>query len=476
MLWLAIAAAMAVAVGDGSLDDAYITYRYASNLAAGEGLMYTPGERAFGITEPGHGMLLGGLHAVTGIPIPWLGTAVTGLALVAIALLLATGTRPAWGAIAGATLVVSSTLIWGCPGFAGTLTVALCLGAAALAERWPLVAGASAGVAVWTRPDAGVAVVAIGTLLWWRHRTTPWRFGIGSAAVVVTGLAAATLYYGAALPTTLAAKRAMAEALPGTWGGGWMLLQGFADAWRAHLGALALPVAALGVVGGWRLWRSGDLVSRTLILDAAGLAVAYPLLGVGFYPWYVIPVTAALLYGAGTGAWWVARATASRITEERARTAAGIATALLLAAVGVRVVELVRAHSWPTYLATYRQAAGWLAANAPPGEAVALTEVGVVGYFSDLPVLDLLGLVTPAARDDVREGRIGRLLKRRPAAFVVEHTGRTVGEFTRRAWFEQRYRAEWRLADPAGGEVVIFRLRDSGRAGTSNAADGTSVE
>src|SRR5215212_12234441 len=40
-------------------DDIYITYRYAQNLAAGEGFAFNPGERVFGVTDPGVGLALG---------------------------------------------------------------------------------------------------------------------------------------------------------------------------------------------------------------------------------------------------------------------------------------------------------------------------------------------------------------------------------------------------------------------------------
>ena len=41
-----------------SYDDAWITYRYAYNLAAGDGFVYNPGERVFGTSAPGYALLL----------------------------------------------------------------------------------------------------------------------------------------------------------------------------------------------------------------------------------------------------------------------------------------------------------------------------------------------------------------------------------------------------------------------------------
>ncbi|MBC7811790.1 MAG: hypothetical protein H7175_11615, partial [Burkholderiales bacterium] len=47
-------------------DDAYITYRYAANLARGEGLVYNPGQHVLGTTTPGYAALLGAAGVMFG--------------------------------------------------------------------------------------------------------------------------------------------------------------------------------------------------------------------------------------------------------------------------------------------------------------------------------------------------------------------------------------------------------------------------
>lgn len=51
-------------------DDAYITFRYAFNLAEGNGLAFNPGERVEGFSNPLWTLLLSGLYALTGAAIP----------------------------------------------------------------------------------------------------------------------------------------------------------------------------------------------------------------------------------------------------------------------------------------------------------------------------------------------------------------------------------------------------------------------
>src|SRR2546430_8458334 len=45
-------------------EDAFISLRYARNLAAGLGMVYNPGERVFGATTPLHVLLLAALTAL----------------------------------------------------------------------------------------------------------------------------------------------------------------------------------------------------------------------------------------------------------------------------------------------------------------------------------------------------------------------------------------------------------------------------
>ncbi|MCB0187901.1 MAG: hypothetical protein KDE31_26715, partial [Caldilineaceae bacterium] len=56
------AAAAFMLWGDGQLDvdDAFITYRYAENLATGQGFVYNAGERLLGTSTPLYTLLLAG--------------------------------------------------------------------------------------------------------------------------------------------------------------------------------------------------------------------------------------------------------------------------------------------------------------------------------------------------------------------------------------------------------------------------------
>lgn len=52
--------------GPRTIDDSYITFRYARNILAGNGFVYNPGEHVLGTTTPLYTILLVLLGALTG--------------------------------------------------------------------------------------------------------------------------------------------------------------------------------------------------------------------------------------------------------------------------------------------------------------------------------------------------------------------------------------------------------------------------
>ena len=52
--------------GARTIDDSFITYRYARNILSGEGFVYNPGEKILGTTTPFYTLLMVGLAALTG--------------------------------------------------------------------------------------------------------------------------------------------------------------------------------------------------------------------------------------------------------------------------------------------------------------------------------------------------------------------------------------------------------------------------
>ncbi len=449
-----------VKLGGGGQDDFFITYRYARSFAQGDGLVFNPGVRHFGATEPGLALLLGGFHRLTSLPIPWLGTLSTAFGLLAAAFIMATdGLRHdrLTAALLGGTLLVGSTSIWVCHGAAAPLVLASLLFAARVADRHPGWAGILAGGAVWLRPDAALGVLLLGLLVWYEKRRLPVVYGLTAAAMIITGAVSAWFYFGSPIPMTLAAKRVMAQWLPGTWPSGISFWRAFYPGWEVHLGWFAPILLIGGTVGWFYLWRRGGLAAKLLAVNGASLALAYPILGVGFYPWYPIPIIASWLFGF---TYLLAEATRH---FSRAPRAIGIETTMaivLLAILTFRVAPMVHDYHDSPHLDAYREAALWIRENSPPNSTIAYFEVGVVGWYSERRLCDLLGLVTPGVTDTLsRGGSLLDFLKSNPSDMVLDHTVRRIGNLPRQPWFQKNYEIVVDFDDRGGGEVVIYRMR-----------------
>ncbi len=276
------------------IDDANITFVYARNLAAGEGLVFTPGfERVEGFSSAAWTALCALAFALH--PAPERGLVALSLLLCAgalwlvleTALRLAAASAPAARERASAA-ALALTALWlsGLPRFYAWSTASLMesslwslLDAAAAwslvgialaetpaAQRRPLRALALAGV--WllvTRPEslalvpallalAGVAALpACGSARAALRRLLPLAALFGASAILLTG--ARLAYFGFAFPNTYYAKVSPDR----LWGmaQGWLYLRGYFEQTPAALvlcgAALAL---ALGI--GWRWLRGAE--------------------------------------------------------------------------------------------------------------------------------------------------------------------------------------------------------------------------
>jgi len=80
-----------VVPGPRTVDDAYITFRYAQNIIAGNGMVYNPGERVLGTTTPIYSFTMAIFGSITGgvdAPYPWISLLVNTFADALTAILL----------------------------------------------------------------------------------------------------------------------------------------------------------------------------------------------------------------------------------------------------------------------------------------------------------------------------------------------------------------------------------------------------
>jgi len=143
-------------------DDAYISFRYAWNLAQGNGLVFNPGERVEGFSNPLWTLLLAGLHAATAIEIPDLARACGILSSVALLFLAFRFVRRSGGLFAANLVLLLIILnpgfhVFASAGLEGPLLSLLLVAGLILSQTtsplFRLTAACLMGLAGITRPE-----------------------------------------------------------------------------------------------------------------------------------------------------------------------------------------------------------------------------------------------------------------------------------------------------------------------------------
>jgi len=198
-------------------DDSYISYRYAHNLVQGHGLVFNVGEYVEGFSNllwtllVAAGLALGFEAKAVGHALGLLSGCLVMLATYSYA---AAGLRPSqrpWGAVAAALVYASPVFArWSTAGMETPLFVAAVVGALAAdahgRDGW---ATACATLATLTRPEGALVAAAIFGFRLFRHGfKTPaaWRGPLGYGAVMIALTAFRVAYYGDPLPNTFYAK------------------------------------------------------------------------------------------------------------------------------------------------------------------------------------------------------------------------------------------------------------------------------
>jgi hypothetical protein len=117
-------------------------------------------------------------------------------------------------------------------------------------------------------------------------------------------------------------------------------------------------------------------------------------------------------------------------------------------------------------LFAYRRAGEWIRAHTPAAADVGCDEVGILGYYGDRPVRDLIGLVSPVSRPYAAVGDpLGAFLAAPPALLLFHTYDRRGGTrpILDRPWFAGAYEVVATIPDPgAGAETRIYRRRPGG--------------
>lgn len=433
-----------------TVDDAYITFRYAHRLASGAGLTYNDGERVLGTTTPAYALLLASLSAFTRFDdYPRLALFLNALFDTLTFCLLTrlvgrlSGHRALGLVAAGLYALDGYALDFSTGGMETSFYVAAILLTLILFfENRPQLAAAGAGLVLLIRPDGGIlALVLFAAWGWdalrqakgWRdwpglaYAHLPWRAvpgkpqpGLIFAGVVAPWIIFAWAYYGSPLPHSVIAKAVWHERpaftalstllvqlraifpfsifpLRGAESFGMEILRALFPASLCALGLLMLHRRQR------RIWVIGAYIVGFIAFFAIGNPYWFGWYQVPLMPFYQFLILAAAAFAPA----WVLKRTnrpAIRISQiGLVGLAAGLMALPQLSRLNLIPWEPPLAAPWTlnTYYTNVNREADYallgevLQPAAHAGRLAAIREIGAFGYTYPGQVYDISGLVTP---------------------------------------------------------------------------------
>ncbi len=381
-------------------DDPFIFFQYARNLAEGHGWVFNIGQPgANAATSPLYVVMLAVAYK---LGLSLFGTSqalfVAGLAGCAC-LTHATLARLGhwWAGVAAACLIASSPWLFITRGMETPLFLgvfALCVYLWVKGATYGL--GAALALLVLLRPDGIVLVVLIIAAKWIVDHRPPVRTLAVGGIIAAIWASYALVTIGTLLPDTLTAKIAQARSgyLSPTY------LLGIVNTPSLYgFGKLATIVGVLGAFGLLVAAMRPELrlPLGVVIAAVAVVSVAYAAVGVpGAYPWYY----ASLVYVVAI----LAGVTIEEVGHQLGRHVRMVSVVVPVAVVLVLVVIGWRSTPIGPPRPGYNEAAAWIDAHTPPSATVASGEVGLLGWYTNHPIQDYLGLISPQAIAPLRRG------------------------------------------------------------------------
>jgi 4-amino-4-deoxy-L-arabinose transferase-like glycosyltransferase len=406
--------ASSVTGGQGGvpLDDAWIHFQFARNLARGDGFAFNPGQPTAGSTAPLWTLLLAGAYAIGGrFPVAAQLLSAAGLLLTLIAT-YALGKRltdrgwTAW--LAGALVAVNGRVVW-----ASLSALETCLFAALSllainrhlsdrsADRIGLRTAALFGLAALARPEGyllfALALADFLVVHLLRNGTPAPGLGLTLSRL----LPAVALFATLVIPYTLFALLTAGHPLPNTFGAKATFdfrpdldFLSLAARYLILDNPLLLPFVVLG---------TGMLLRRARLLSAwiVGLPLVYAFLHAALYQHgrYLIPLVPcnAVVGVAGL-------VEAGKVAHRRGwrwpgshKGLAVLICLLVLAGTAWRLPTMARLYAWNVDNINQMHVAigRWVAQKTPPDAILALNDIGAIAYLSERQVVDLAGLITP---------------------------------------------------------------------------------
>ena len=408
--------------GPRTIDDAYITFRYARNILAGQGFVFNPGERVLGTTTPFFTISMVALASFTGgvnAPFPWLALILNSAAdALTVIILWQLGKQinlESAGIAAGVLWAVAPfSVSFAIGGMETSVYIFLLLASVyAYLNQKRALTTLFAALAILTRPDALILVgpLALDRLvraIWCKEKIT-FREVAAFFIPIAAWAVFATLFFGSPIPHSIQAKLAVYRldkhaALI-------RLIQHYANLLHQYnyagsigtmIGMVVFPT--LYIFGTLHTWRKEKRLLVLMLypwLYFLTFAIPNPLL----FRWYLTPPLPAYFLFCLVGLLVILQRIL-KITDV-AQTVFWKQVLLVTLLIVLPFASLISAWqihpshgpdrpapemAWFELELLYRKAAEELKPIIQPGQVLAAGDVGVLGFVTDAYILDTVGL------------------------------------------------------------------------------------
>lgn len=467
--WIVVALLGLIAMACGwvfrefAQDDAFITYRYARNIARGYGFVYNRGEQVLGTTTPLYTLWLALVGKVSGQDIRvishwtsilslwfggsmlyFLGKCWSSLHAVAISLIFVTNPLLAWS-------VGMETCFF---------NLFLMLVLTTYVHYRMTVTGVLLGLLVLIRYEAALLALVLAAYYFIKCRRLPWELASGLPL-----FSAWTIFawrtFGSIIPQSASAKL-IAARVP--------FIMGATIYWRLYVNQnqLYLFVPYLLALGGYSTIRvrRPKLGFFLILIWSIIYFIAASILA-GSFPWYYGPLIPGFAILAVSGTDFLIGLSTQLLNRLRLSDQAKQPMPRFLLVGAILALTAMQVDSWrtpgtvhlgrrvdPRYI-VYKEIAAWLNQNAQVNDTLAAAEIGVLGYYTDMKIIDLYGLVTPELKprnhEDIAK-TLGRAITLYRPDFVVAENG-SLSEHL------ERYPGYQHVQSFGDGAYVLYKAR-----------------
>ena len=375
------------------IEDAPITYRYAKNIAEGNGFVYNSGERVLGTTTPLYTIILAFFNYV-GFDLFFISNLIGLFSALAscilIYLIFKDNNQPKIGLLAAFFLaILNDFVIYTMNGMETSFYVMLILLSFYLYQKkkYVLTSIALALVSL-TRPDGLILALVIFLHYIWTKKQIPWKLITIFILLLLPWVIFSVYRFGSPLPNSLAAKQLHVKIEPFFL----RTLGFFYD--RSYL--ILMPFLLIGTIF---LIKKKEKKLYPLLLWAILYIIAYTIVNVDAYAWYFIPLVPVFIGISSYGILYISnilkRALKNRIISK--------IFVLVLCLIILSTSILGTYHyinkvdsNWRNY----KYIGLWLKNNTKEDSTIMLGAIGYIGYYSERKIIDSAFLITKIPTKD----------------------------------------------------------------------------